>query len=119
MGCLRIPGGRVIGLYKIFVWVEAFVQKNNAAIGKYLHCLGTPLPPLIACTIAQYIGLYTILSLPILYSKCCNKVWSGRNSILRNSVGDEGGKWGAQTRGVFASNSIDSWTKGSNKTNIW
>jgi len=30
---------------------------------------------------------------------------------VRNSVGDERGGWGAQARGVFANNSIDSYTK--------
>jgi len=38
------------------------------------------------------------------------KGWPGGNIVLRNSVGDEGEEWGAQTKGVFASNSIDSCT---------
>ena len=37
----------------------------------------------------------------------CDKGWSGGNTISRNSVGDEGGEWGAQPKGVFANNSID------------
>ena len=55
-------------------------------------------------------GLYTIFPSPILYGMYCNTGWSGENTILRNSMGDEGGG-GAQTRGVFANNSIDSCTK--------
>ena len=58
-------------------------------------------------------GLYTILPLPILNGMYCNKGWSGGNTVLRNSVGDEGGWWGAQTKGVFANSSIDSCTKAS------
>jgi len=46
------------------------------------------------------------------------KYGRGGNTILRNSVGGEGGEWGAQTKGVFANNSIDSCTKASNKPNI-
>jgi len=63
-------------------------------------------------------GPYTILRLPILYGKYCNSGWSGGTTILRNSVGNEGMEWGAQTRGVLADKSIDSCTKASNKTNI-
>ena len=37
------------------------------------------------------ICLYTILPLSILYGMYCNTEWSGGNTILRNSVGDEGG----------------------------
>jgi len=48
----------------------------------------------------------------------CNKVWSGGNTVLHNSVGDEGGERGAQTKGVFANTSIDSCTKAYNSTNI-
>jgi len=47
-------------------------------------------------------GLHTILPLPILYGKYC-KEGRGGNTILRNSVGDEGG--GGQKRGVFANKS--------------
>jgi len=36
------------------------------------------------------------------------KGWSGGNTTLSNSVGDEGGG-GAQTKGVFANNSIGSY----------
>jgi len=57
------------------------------------------------------LSVYTILSLPILYVSYCNTGWSVGNTILRNSVGDEGGEWGAQTR-VFTNNSIDSLYKG-------
>ena len=59
------------------------------------------------------LGLYTILPLPILYGMCGNKGSSGGNTVLCDSVGDEGRKWGAQTKGVFAKNSIDSCTKAS------
>jgi len=49
------------------------------------------------------LGLYTILPLPIYYSMHCNKGSSGGNTVLRNSVGDEGGGGGggggAQTKG--------------------
>jgi len=39
--------------------------------------------------------------LPILYGMHCNKGRSGGGDpVLRNSVGDEGGEWGAQTKGV-------------------
>jgi len=54
-------------------------------------------------------GLYTILPLPIVYGMYCNQGWPGGNTVLRNSVGDEGAKCGAQTMGVFANNIIDSW----------
>jgi len=33
---------------------------------------------------------------------------------LRNSVGADGGEWGAHMKGVFANNGIDSCTKASN-----
>jgi len=36
---------------------------------------------------------------------------SGGNHILRNSVSDKVGKWGAQPKGVFAQKTIDSCTK--------
>jgi len=36
-------------------------------------------------------GLYTILPFSILYSMYCNKGWPGGNTVLRNSVGDNGG----------------------------
>jgi len=42
----------------------------------------------------------------------------GGKLYLRNSVGNEGGEWGAQTKGVFGNNSIDSCTKASRLTNI-
>ena len=61
----------------------------------------------------QRIGLYTILSSPILYGICCNKRGPRGNNILRNScatVCDEGGKWGAQTKVVLANNSTGSCT---------
>jgi len=38
-----------------------------------------------------HIGLYTILPFPILYGMYGSKGWSGGNTVLRNSVGDEGG----------------------------
>jgi len=57
---------------------------------------------------ARHFGLYTILPSPILYGMYCDTGWPGENTILRNSVGGEGERWGAQTRGVFANNSIDS-----------
>ena len=58
------------------------------------------------------VGLDTILPLlPILYGKYCNKVWWGGNTILRDSVGDEGGEWRAQTRGLFTNNNVDYCTK--------
>jgi len=41
------------------------------------------------------VGLYTILALPILCGIYCNNGGSGRNIILRNSVGDDGVGWGA------------------------
>ena len=67
---------------------------------------------------APPLGLYTILPVPILYGTYCNTGWSGGSTVLRNSVGDEGGEWGAQPKGVFAGDSIDSCTKASNYTNI-
>ena len=51
------------------------------------------------------VSLYTILPLPISYGMYCNTGWSGGNTILRNSVGDAG-RVGAQTRELFATNSI-------------
>jgi len=64
-------------------------------------------------------GLYTILLVPIVYGKYCNTGWSGGNTILRNGVGDVGGRVGCTHEGgVFANNSIDSFTKTSNKTNF-
>jgi len=57
-----------------------------------------------------YLGLYTILSLTILYGIYCNKEGSRGNIISRNGVCDEGGEWGAQTKVVFAKNIIDSCT---------
>jgi len=43
--------------------------------------------------------LHRILPLPILYEMYCNKGWSGGNTVLRNSVGDEGGGVGCQNKG--------------------
>jgi len=45
----------------------------------------------------------------------CNEGWSGGNTVLRNSVGDEGGVEGRVPKqsGVFPSNRIDSCTKAS------
>jgi len=60
------------------------------------------------------LGLYRILPSPILHGMYCNKGWSGGNTASHNSVSDEGGEWGAQTKGVFGSNSIDSCAKASN-----
>jgi len=52
------------------------------------------------------VGLHTLLPLPILYGIYYNnKGWCWGNTVLRNSVGDEGG-WGAQTKGVFANSRI-------------
>jgi len=39
---------------------------------------------------------------------------SGGNQILRTSVGDKGGGWAPQRKGVFAQSMIDVCTKGSN-----
>jgi len=64
------------------------------------------------------VGMYTILPSPKLCGMYCNTGWSGENTALRNRVGDAGGRWGAQTRGVFVNNGIDSWTKSANETNI-
>jgi len=59
VGCL--PGARylsasalALGLYKIFVWFEAFVQKSILLFVNTPSCLGTPPPPCIAHTIVQY-----------------------------------------------------------------
>ena len=41
------------------------------------------------------VGLYMILSLPILCGVYCNNGESGGNVILRNRVGDDGAGWGA------------------------
>jgi len=69
-------------------------------------------------TLCNGVGLYTILPEPILYGIYCNKGGSGRDNILRNSEGDKGGKWGAQPKGVFAQNIVDSFTKALYSTNI-
>jgi len=37
-----------------------------------------------------HISLYTILQFPILYGMYCNEGWSGENTVVCNSVGDEG-----------------------------
>jgi len=65
------------------------------------------------------VGLYTILPLNILYGIYCNKGRSRGNNILRNSVCDEGGKRGAQTKLVVAKNIIDSCTQTSKENNIF
>ena len=39
---------------------------------------------------------------------------SGGNQILRTSVGDKGGGWGPQRKGVFAQSMNDVCTKASN-----
>jgi len=56
-----------------------------------------------ACVLVSllYIGLYTRLPCPILYGMYCNKGWSGRNTVLRNSVGDNGGSGVAKQRGCL------------------
>ena len=54
------------------------------------------------------LGLYMISPLPILYGPFSNQGLSGGNTLVRTSVGDERGEWGAQARGVFVKNSIDS-----------
>jgi len=54
-----------------------------------------------------------ILPPPILYGIYFSEGGSGGHKILRNSVGDEGGGWGAQTQGVFAQNIIDVCKKAS------
>jgi len=59
------------------------------------------------------VGLYKILPLPKFYDMYCKKGWSWGHIVLRNSVGDVGGKWDAQTKGVFANNNIDSRIKAS------
>jgi len=51
------------------------------------------------------------------YCMACIETKDGRgggDTVLRNRVGDEEEEWGAQTKGVFANNSIDSCTKASN-----
>jgi len=45
------------------------------------------------------IGLYTILPLPTVYGMYRNKGWSGGTTVLRNSVGDEGGGVGCPHKG--------------------
>jgi len=59
------------------------------------------------------VGLYTILQLPMLYGMYCNTGWSGGNTVLRNSVGNEGWWWCDRTKGLFANDSIGSCTKAS------
>jgi len=59
------------------------------------------------------VGLYMLLPLPILYGMYCNKEWSGGNTILRDSVGDEVGEGGCPNKGLFANHRIDSGTKAS------
>jgi len=41
----------------------------------------------------------------------CNEGWLEGNDVSRNRVGDEGVEVGAQTKRVFANNSIDSCTQ--------
>ena len=41
-----------------------------------------------------HLGLYKIVPWPLLYGMYCNKGWSGGNTVLHKSVGDEGGEWG-------------------------
>jgi len=41
---------------------------------------------------------------------CCKKGGSRGNTTLRNRVCDEGGEWGAQTKGLFAKNCIGTCT---------
>jgi len=54
-------------------------------------------------------GLYTILSLTILYGIYCNTGGGEGGKYIAQSC-DEGGKWGAQTKLVFAKNITDSCT---------
>ena len=84
-------------------------------VNSYSICRSTGL---VLCSNESFppFRLYTILSLPKLYGMYCNKGWSGGNTVLRNSVGDEGRGWGAQTKEVFANNRIDSCTKASSQT---
>ena len=49
-----------------------------------------------------YLSIYTALSLTILDRLYCNTGGSRGNNMLRNSECDEEGKWGAQTKVVFA-----------------
>jgi len=65
----------------------------------------------------SWLALYTMFPLPILCGIYCNDGVSGGNIVLRNSVCDEVGKWGAQTKVVFVKNIIDSCTYAS-KQNI-
>jgi len=48
-----------------------------------------------------WFDLYTILPWTILYGIYCNTRWSRGTNILRNSVCNETGKRGAQTKAVF------------------
>ena len=54
----------------------------------------------MAISCKRQVGLYTILPLPILCGIYCNNGGSEENSILRNRVGDAGGRGGAQTVGA-------------------
>jgi len=60
-----------------------------------------------------------ILPLPILYGVYCNKEGSGGNNVSRNRVGNKVGEWGAQPKGVFAQNMIDSCTNSLRSKNIF
>jgi len=64
------------------------------------------------------VGLYTILPMPIVSGIYCNNGGSGGNILLRNSVGDDGVGWGAETAGGCAKNSIDSCRKAQKQNNI-
>jgi len=58
--------------------------------------------------------LHDIAFTNIVWHVLKQRMVGGGNTVLRNRVGDEEGKWSAQTMGVFANNSIDSCTKASN-----
>ena len=78
-------------------------RSNSAMLGRAIRLLT-----------ASAVGLYTILSLTIWYGIYCNEGGSRGNNISRNSVCNEGGEWGAQTKVVFAKNIVDSCTYASN-----
>jgi len=95
--------------------------QKNRTIGEFLFEVSCSQrrPDVAFAPCRSQLGLSTILPLTILYGLHCNTGWSGGNTILRTSVSDAGGEWGAQTKGgVFANNTMDSCTKASNKTNL-
>jgi len=85
--------------------------------GETLYCAVNPRQICHICSrvrVRVHPSLYTILPLPILYDMHCNQGWPEGNTVMRNSVGDEGGGGGVtQTKGGFGNKSIDSCTKAS------